>query len=251
MQFGRALDAGIIRVEVESSGGTLTALKVDKICTGGVLKQLLEPVCKIPAQDQVLECAGTTGGNTSTELFDAKTMEAQGVEDGARIRVRRRPMGKPSSTSETSASQESISRHGRLSYYHNNREDAAFDPALRIAAGGDPVRLAEVSGSDTSVPIAYWSWSDDGKTVKIYIEADQEPRAVAAAERESPETDFTQDSFRLTVNDDGRSFVLFVQHLHHDIHPRQSKVRVSAGKRITVVLQKLDPAYQWFRLTGR
>ena len=123
---------------------------------------------------------------------------------------------------------ESISRHGRLSYYHNNREDAAFDPALRIAAGGDPVRLAEVSGSDTSVPIAYWSWSDDGKTVKIYIEADQEPRAVAAAERASPETDFTQDSFRLTVNDDGRSFVLFVQHLHHDIHPRQSKVRVSA-----------------------
>ena len=37
----------------------------------------------------------------------------------------------------------------------------------------------------SAIRITKWSFADDGKAVKVYIDAEQEPKAVAAASKES------------------------------------------------------------------
>merc|ERR1712032_1652579 len=124
---------------------------------------------------------------------------------------------------------------------------------LRIASGGEPQKLDDKE-ADNDVRITKYTWANDGKNIKVFIEAAEEPRAVEAAwlrNHSNVKIDFTDSGFSMMVPDEGRSFVLNIPNLHKEIVPRESKVRVSQGKKITVSCRKADENDKWFMLTRR
>merc|ERR1711865_160244 len=139
------------------------------------------------------------------------------------------------------------SRHGRLSYFHTNRRG---EPEC-IAPGGEPVKLGETT-VDTVIRIAQFTWADDGKNVKVFVEAEHEPRAVQAAgdgKGNKIRVSFAEHSFCLEVAEGERQFRLQIPNLCMPLVPSESRCRVSEGKRITVVLRKEDVDHKWFALT--
>jgi len=226
------------------NGGNPVAVQVDKLSSGRALKEQLFYITKA-SPDQLFQFRNSADGEL-TELRDVGTLEVQGVSDGATISAQRTG-DDGDAEKDAKAFQDSISRHGRLSYFHTNRKG---EPE-RIAEGGVPVKLATVE-VDSVVRISNFTWADDGKNVKVYVEADQEPRAVNAAKDGKGgqvRHEFDPSSFTLTVVDDGRSFELRVPNLYREITPRECKCRVSEGKRITVTLRKTDEDHMWFSLT--
>lgn len=98
------------------------------------------------------------------------------------------------------------------------------------------------SGGPAPVLIQKYSWVDEKAAVKVYINETSNEAAIAAAgdgKCSEVEADFKPRSFTITIKGgDRQCFVLTLRGLHHDVVPEQCKVRVSAGKRITVTLVK-------------
>eukprot|EP00747_Dinoflagellata_sp_TGD_P221281 gnl/TRDRNA2_/TRDRNA2_93133_c1_seq1.p1 gnl/TRDRNA2_/TRDRNA2_93133_c1~~gnl/TRDRNA2_/TRDRNA2_93133_c1_seq1.p1 ORF type:complete len:135 (-),score=38.12 gnl/TRDRNA2_/TRDRNA2_93133_c1_seq1:154-525(-) len=100
-----------------------------------------------------------------------------------------------------------------------------------------------------AVQIQKWSWADDGKSAKVYIDAEQEPRPLAAAASGKIEVDFQEKSFQLRIIDGTQKFQLAVPYLYMPIVPEKSSFRLGGeGKRITVSLRKVESEHTWFML---
>lgn len=229
---------------IPPDGGPAVPMSVDKVCTGLMLKERVQYITKALPEDQSLFFQAVSAAE-QIQVDDDTTLEVQGVRDGAEITVSR------ARTAPASSSGYSIARHGRLSYYHSHRTDPRFDSGQDVQAGGQPVRLEVSGGIANVVRIDKYTWADDGKAVKVFIEAEQDPRALkAAGDGRSGKVDatFQEGAFRLTVTDETRTFVLNVPKLHREIAPQECKVRVSEGKRITVTLKKREPEWTWFAL---
>lgn len=226
-------------------GGDLITLVVSKLCTGEALKEKLQYIAKAQAADQVLHFQNGSEGSDAVELVDESTLEVQGVRSGALITIDRLK------ASPDSATQDSISKRGKLSYYHTYREDPRFTTEMSVQSGGTPVRLDTEARIDDAVRIDKYTWADDGKNVKIFVDADAEPRAVQAAgdgKKGRVDAVFQEQGFAMIVKDEGRRFALEVPKLYNTISPKDCKVRVSEGKRITVSLRKADTEHLWFTL---
>jgi len=107
----------------------------------------------------------------------------------------------------------------------------------------------EVVEDDTgAILLDKYQWGDEDKSVKIYINQDKNREAVAAAKEgkhNEVDADFKPTGFSLTIHGDaGKRFVLRCRGLFKEVVPEQCKFRVSAGKRVTVTLAKLE-AVPW------
>lgn len=231
---------------------------VDKECTGAAFKHRLQYITQMGPDDQLLYFQNDHATDSKVLLDDEMTMEAHGVKDGALITVRRKVLNWK--FGEGQGSKQHIARHGRLSYYHANRHDPDLPEDLKIALGGEPVRLqtaeeAHIEPEAEKVGrIEKFSWANDGKSLKVFIDAAENPRTLAAASAKGAKVDLQceQRGFRMTVEGvGGEKFELNVPNLYMDIAPRLSKVRVSEGKKITVSLRKVDEEHDWYMLHTR
>eukprot|EP00931_Biecheleriopsis_adriatica_P116525 TRINITY_DN92160_c0_g1_i1.p1 TRINITY_DN92160_c0_g1~~TRINITY_DN92160_c0_g1_i1.p1 ORF type:complete len:408 (+),score=75.55 TRINITY_DN92160_c0_g1_i1:67-1290(+) len=120
-------------------------------------------------------------------------------------------------------------------------------------AAGDKKEGAAAEAVCT-VPIQKFSWADEGSNVKVYINESSNPAVLAAAgdgRLGRVDCDFQPRSFSLNVHgEDGSLFELKVRGLLHEVLPEKCKVRVSAGKRITVSLAKKEES-AWNALSSR
>lgn len=220
-------------------------MAVSKLCTGEELKEKLRYIAKAQAGDQVVHFQNSSEGADVVQLVDEGTLEVQGVQSGALITIDRLK------AVAESATQDSIHKRGKLSYYHTYREDPRFSSDMSVQSGGEPVKLDAEAKVVDAIRIDKYTWADDAKNVKIFVEAEAEPRAVqAAGDGKGGKVDgvFQEQGFALIVKDEGRKFVLEVPKLYSAINPKECKVRVGEGKKITVTLRKADTENSWFTL---
>mmetsp|Transcript_73958 Transcript_73958/g.165536 ORF Transcript_73958/g.165536 Transcript_73958/m.165536 type:complete len:254 (-) Transcript_73958:96-857(-) len=226
-------------------GGDLVPMTVSKLCTGEALKEKLRYIAKAQVEDQAVHFQNSSEGSEAVELVDETTLEVQGVRSGALITIDRLK------AAPDSATQDSIYKRGKLSYYHTYREDPRFSSDMSVQGGGQPVKLDAEAKIDDAIRIDNWTWADDGKNVKIFVEADAEPRAVqAAGDGKNGRVDsvFREQGFAVMIKDGERRFALEVPKLYAAINPKECKVRVSEGKRVTVSLRKENTEDAWFML---
>lgn len=132
---------------------------------------------------------------------------------------------------------------------------------IRFAKGGEPVSLGvekKAEGDTTSIPhvrITNYSWVDDSRReVKVYVVADLEPAAVAAAGLKSTgemEAVFKEQSFRVTIFGRDENFVLEVNELAFPIDPDACSAKLVFGKKITITLAKAEEDTIWHTLVFR
>ncbi|CAJ1414342.1 unnamed protein product [Effrenium voratum] len=119
----------------------------------------------------------------------------------------------------------------------------------------DPWALALLEGEGPAaaiVPIDKYSWTDEGAVVKVYVNESANPAAIAAAgdgRGSALQVEFQARGFVLTVGQ-SPAFQLRVRGLLQEVLPESCKVRLSAGKRITVSLAKKEPK-PWAALSNR
>mmetsp|Transcript_33005 Transcript_33005/g.76748 ORF Transcript_33005/g.76748 Transcript_33005/m.76748 type:complete len:255 (-) Transcript_33005:93-857(-) len=225
-------------------GADIVTVTLSKFCTPAALKEKVQYIAKALPEDQLLRFRNEDGRDM-VELVDEGTLDVQGVRSGALVTIEQ------VKAAPASASQSSLSRHGRLSYYHSYREDPRFSSEQSVQGGGVPVMLEEGGQIDNAIRIDKFTWADDAKNVKIFVEAESEPRAIQAAgdgKGGRVSATFQESGFCLLVTDEGRRFVLEVPKLYNSINPQECKFRVSEGKRITVTLRKANTTHSWFTL---
>jgi len=239
-----------LQVRGPEDGTELKILTIERSSTGAGVKQQVQYLFLVNPDEQLLYFANRPEDKLVL-LDDVESLAAQGVANDAQITVKRKLQNW--TLPEGLASKENIERHGRLSYYHANRHDPDVPEELRIASGGEPVKLSTAE-IDNVIMITQYTWADDGKSVKVYIDAQQEPRVVAAAWTDgqvNAEIDFQPRSFCLKVPDKTREFVLNIPKLYKEIVPSSSKIRVGQGKKITISLKKVEEGHEWFMLATK
>ena len=95
-----------------------------------------------------------------------------------------------------------------------------------------------------------YAWGDEQAAVKVYISADAEPEALAAAgdgNAGEVEVSFQPKALKLRVHAEKLDWVLELDPLYYEILPEECKFRVSASKRITLTIKKKE-AYTWLKL---
>mmetsp|Transcript_31267 Transcript_31267/g.72920 ORF Transcript_31267/g.72920 Transcript_31267/m.72920 type:complete len:258 (+) Transcript_31267:109-882(+) len=239
-----ANDSIKLDLKVVLPDGALVSLEVHRWSTGAMLRQLLETVCQVRAGD-VKVILDSGGESPAKSLDDGATLEAQGMSHGSQLRVQRLAGLPPSSEAGKAALHESLSRHGKLSYYQAERTSHS--------SGAARVEL------DKTVKPSF-TWADDGASVKVFIDAAEERRMVQTVSRlkaagmvDAVSARFEKDSLDFTVQDceaDGAlRFQLAIHNLSDPIVPDRCKWRMSSDEqRITISLRKADPAKRWFSL---
>mmetsp|Transcript_59219 Transcript_59219/g.152355 ORF Transcript_59219/g.152355 Transcript_59219/m.152355 type:complete len:261 (-) Transcript_59219:251-1033(-) len=236
-------------------------LAVAGTCTVADVKQKIsQHYPKFTPDEQLLYLRKADESVSEVLLQDDALLASAGVGDEAVVRLKRKVLNWEFAKGTKT---ESVARRGRLSYYHTDRAGDTVPEELRVASGGEPVRLeSETREVDRAVRIKEFTWADDGASVKVFIDVDQETRAVVGAgdgKQDRLRLEFPEAyAFRLVIcepeEDDGfglsggKTYVLDVSHLFKEILPDKCKVRVSQGKRITVTLKKLDANTRWFTL---
>lgn len=211
--------------------------------------------------DQVLHFLNVYGHysrGTPPFLDHEYSLSGQGVRDGATIIARRASWnGKDGKGKEQ--------KHSDSAYYSWAMQPRVIPDDQRFSdrtSGGVPVKLeeAQVGKTETQGPrlpcasINRYSWADEGRNVKIYVSAEGEPDAVSAASAggdSAIQTEFAQKSFQLAVTGEKAKYVLAMDDLEQPIIAAESRVRVSAGKRITISLRKEDKKVVWHTLLPR
>lgn len=227
------------------------ALAADRGDTGIVLKTKLQYSTQIPPEEQLLyfDCPDGTGKSL---LNDELEVAEQGITSGATLLLRRKVLNWQ--FKEGMGTKEHIQKHGRLSYYHTDRVDRSdVSEEYRVVSGGEPVKLEE-KAVEAVIRIEKFTWANDKTFVKVFIDAEDEPRAVkAAGDGTGGKVDvkFTERSFALRIKDNERTFEFDVPCTQMEIVPAKSKFRVSEGKRITISMKKVEEKFDWFVLTGK
>lgn len=184
----------------------------------------------------------------------------------------------------TSALRSSIARYGSNSYYyahaplpgapHNGEVKVVTGPG--VVTGGSPQLLerrqavaaaksslailsaqeaAAAAGAGNALseykPIQNYMWTDEGSTVRVYVQLEKLPEAGAREvqfEKDKVGSFFCGDRLVLAVHGKANNYLLVLNRLYHPVDP--SKCRVSVrDDRISAVLTKEDPELTWFSLT--
>jgi len=204
----------------------------DPQSTGTSLRQRVLDVVKKPPPGREQLLFFTNLGGARTLIAESwKTLEALGVQDSAVIEVELAELDRP----PTMAVRQDVAGTAAA-----GRPDGPAAPAdAGAAAASEAADVREIKK---------YSWGDEGGTVKIYIMEAANADAIAAAKDgkgERVKADFKANSFTLTVQSDGQSFVLALRGLFREIVPEKCKFRVSEGKKITVTLAKKFEHEAW------
>jgi len=217
------------------------------------LSERLQEFTDIAAESQTLFFQN--GSRNSAKLVltgSTRTLAEEGVEDGATVTLR---INEKAVTPESSVLRQSIAKNGGSSYYYAHAHEKALPLEHRYVYGGAPAKLDEKPAEEAclelaSTTITRYSWADEGAFVCIYISAETEAEAVAAAgdgKKDQASADFDIRSFDFRITAAPREFALRLKSLENEIVPEDSKFRVSAGKRVTIKLKKRRPI-TWSRL---
>jgi len=152
------------------------------------------------------------------------------------------------------------SKGGDSVYYMWSANGPVIAEEHRVQTGGVPKKLAEEKQADSEgmLPIrkmVNYSWVDESrKLVKIYIYADGEPVAVAAAgngEESQLRTEFGAQSLKISVLGASATYVLNIDELEHAVVPAECKVKVTPSKKIVLTLRKAKDDQLWHTLIKR
>jgi len=222
--------------------------------TGRDLKGRLQEICSLPPDEQLLSYQNGSRNAAKVTVDDDRSLEAQGVQDGAVVTIKHRDQ---EVVPENSVLRQSISKNGGSSYYYAHANETELPTELRYVYGGAPTKLDEVGAivppakaEIPSIAINKYSWADEGDFVCIYISQEDEGDAIAAAkDGKSGEVvvNFAAKSVELIIHAETKRFSLAFRELENEIVPDDSKHRVSAGKRVTLKLKK-KRSVTWTRL---
>eukprot|EP00929_Paragymnodinium_shiwhaense_P037519 TRINITY_DN19979_c0_g1_i1.p1 TRINITY_DN19979_c0_g1~~TRINITY_DN19979_c0_g1_i1.p1 ORF type:complete len:292 (-),score=98.79 TRINITY_DN19979_c0_g1_i1:119-994(-) len=213
--------------------------------------------------------------NANRKFLDlAKGLAEQGIEEEAFVSVfdPQRDV-RP----QESALRQNIAKNGGQSYYFAHANEKELPPELRYVYGGEPIKLdggqaanaspasngGYAAGDASSSPgatdiakdipvkaIQKYSWADEGDFVCVYVGAEGEADAIAAAKdgkNDEVQVNFEARAAELRITSGPKVFALLLRELEKEIVPEESKMRVSAGKRITLKLKK-KRGVLWTRL---
>eukprot|EP00928_Gymnodinium_smaydae_P016679 TRINITY_DN16298_c0_g1_i2.p2 TRINITY_DN16298_c0_g1~~TRINITY_DN16298_c0_g1_i2.p2 ORF type:complete len:254 (+),score=68.82 TRINITY_DN16298_c0_g1_i2:65-826(+) len=249
--------APTLRLAVVGKGGQLQDVEVDAEATGQDLKEQVRLALDLQAPISSLAVSFQNGSRNAAKVLiaDERSLAEQGLEDGVRLTV------KDSSLEVAPADsvlRQSIARNGGQSYYYAHANEKDLPPEHRYVYGGEPAKLAQADASCAeaameAVPqaIVQFAWADEGDFVCVYVSAEGESEALAAArDGKSGEVEvrFEPRFAELRVKGSSKVYALALRDLEGDIVPEQCKHRVSAGKRITLKLRKAKEL-KWTRLT--
>eukprot|EP00746_Dinoflagellata_sp_MGD_P087006 gnl/MRDRNA2_/MRDRNA2_34507_c0_seq1.p1 gnl/MRDRNA2_/MRDRNA2_34507_c0~~gnl/MRDRNA2_/MRDRNA2_34507_c0_seq1.p1 ORF type:complete len:254 (+),score=50.45 gnl/MRDRNA2_/MRDRNA2_34507_c0_seq1:120-881(+) len=227
-------------------------LSIDKTCTGQELTQRVCQAVGSATNRWTLTYQLQSRSDPKVEVEHEKSLEEQGILDGSFIGCRAAEY--ETKKGDESALRTSIARGGDMSYYYAHKAESAPPPEHRYVYGGDPAKIADGPAPDSKdvmplTPVQY-AWADEGDAVKIYIQGDKEPDAVAAAKsgkNGEVRCNFQPRSFLVEISDGNKRWGLTLTDLENEILPEESKYRVSAGKRVTLTLTKKKDL-KWYRL---
>lgn len=235
------------------------------------IKKKIEQACNIPVDDMELFIKNPSEGSTNKWLKDDASLESEQIEDCAVITVGVHGTGSGQSHVDEdelpqTAVENSIAAKGDTSYYFAHSRKMDVPEEHRIVSGGSPQKLGEVEALSEPVPkktlasddqpsrperaILNYAWGDEQAAVKVYISADAEPEALAAAgdgNAGEVEVSFQPKALKLRVHAEKLDWVLELDPLYYEILPEECKFRVSASKRITLTIKKKE-AYTWLKL---
>lgn len=235
-----------LKVLGQKSGHTL--VQVVRSTTGSELKSQLREVAGMDPECMRLFFQNGSRNSAKLVLEDSKSLSDQGVEDEAAITVR--AAEQYAAAPEDSFLRQSIAKSGTTSYYYAHANEKALPAEHRYVYGGEPAKLEELNAEDLAAAqreaglaqaITSYSWADEGDFVCVYVGAEGEPAAIAAAgdgKGGEVSCEFGAKSVELKVHGSPKSFALALRSLENEIVPEECTHRVSAGKRITLKLKK-------------
>mmetsp|Transcript_49131 Transcript_49131/g.117015 ORF Transcript_49131/g.117015 Transcript_49131/m.117015 type:complete len:258 (+) Transcript_49131:68-841(+) len=234
--------------------GEAIDIEVSSGSTGKALRQLIAQSFKIDEEAYVLSFQNGSRNAAKLSIDLDGTLESSGVLDQATITVKSVELDV---SKENSQLRTSISKNGTSSYYYAHANEKELPQELRYVYGGEPMKLSAEEAPETTAPqivsigITKYSWADEGDFVCIYISAESEPAAIAAArdgKNQELQVDFSSKSVTAMVReDDHKRYVFTINDLDGEISGEESKWRVSAGKRITLKMKKKN-SRTWTRL---
>jgi len=249
-----------LRLVVAPATGTGEQTQTPKFVSAGPfrdvkgLKDHVAKTFRVQVKDMTLFFQNQEGPRSQRlELLDdAYSLKQQGVRSGAAV------------VCQLAAWDPPVSKLGDSAYYAWSRAREAVPDEIRIQKCGPPVQLASHpsaapggaagAGAPRSI-IRNYSWVDESRrVVKVYISADGEPAAVAAAGGGGEgriRATFQEQSFQVDVAGDNAAHSLSISALEHKISPEGCKVKVVEGKRIVVTLQKAKEDSLWNTLVRR
>uniref|UniRef100_A0A7S1MBQ9 CS domain-containing protein n=1 Tax=Alexandrium catenella TaxID=2925 RepID=A0A7S1MBQ9_ALECA len=253
MSWGRPIDLIVVPPSAVGQDGAVATKNVTigkRSQVADLRKAIAEAVGKLAYTDLVLYFQNESGpySNRLRVLSDDFTLKENGVAAGATI------------VCQTAVMEKMKSKGAESLYYMWSQTQPAIAEDQRVQPDGDPKKLGQdkqeaVEGVVPLRKIANYSWVDDSrKLVKIYITSDEDPLALAAAGSEKDshvEAEFKQQSLKITVKGKSATHVLEVEELEHGIVPDECKVKVSAGKKISVTLRKAKDDQFWHTLLLR
>jgi len=234
-------------VPPEGSKVAKTTVSVGSRMEAFALKKKVAEIVKMPVADLVLYFQNPEGQHSYrlSILNDEVNLGSQGVANKAAI------------VCQCASWDKLESKRGDSTYYLWSQNTKEVPENMRVQTCGEPKMLEGASGppetpSVPHKPIFNYSWVDDSRReVKVYVTIDGEPVAVAAAGSQSDslvESEFKDNSFRLSILGETATHVLAIEELEHPIAPQDCKVKISPGKRITVTLKKAKEDTIWYTL---
>lgn len=262
---------------VPAGGGTCqeVELKASRKDTCAKLKKDLEKAFNIPVDDMEIFFQNAEEGSRQKWLRDDVVLEAEDVRDGAILTVGVHGVAGGGHQNHVEdedlpedAVQNSIAVKGETSYYFAHSRKADVPEEHRIVSGGEPQKLCETEALKEPMSsmrkiraeeegllrperaILNYAWGDEKEVVKIYVSADGEPLALAAAKdgkSDEVEVSWRSRAATLRIHAEKLDWVLDLDRLYYEIVPEECKFRVSENKRITLTLKKKE-AYAWLKL---
>lgn len=248
---------------VAPKGGPSGNLEVDSELTGTDLRTHVHTALGIQPDAQLLYFQNPIRNSAKVSVDDDRSLRSQGIEDGATLLVR---LSTVEVAPSDSVLRQSIAKNGNQSYYYAHASEKQLPHEHRYVYGGAPVKLSdaeiaavappEAASEDAAPPVTAiknYSWADGVDFVSIYISADGEPDAVAAAgdgKGGEVETQFDARLAELKVKGPNRTFALVLRDLEGEVEPQECKHRVSEGKRLTIKLRKKRKG-TWTRLVKK
>jgi len=241
---------------IPPKGGQPSPVAADVGMTGKDLKDLVQDIAKAAPETLLLFFQNGSRNAAKVAVDDAKTLAEQGIEDDATITIR---VNEAEVSPGQSALRQSIAKSGGSSYYYAHANEKALPSEHRYVYGGAPAKLDDKTAEEAAVaqqesapavPISKYSWADEGDFVCIYVSAEAEGEALAAAgdgKGGQVSAEFGVKTVELRIKASPRDFALVLRNLENELVPEECKHRVSAGKRVTLKLRKRRQV-TWSRL---
>mmetsp|Transcript_25594 Transcript_25594/g.72068 ORF Transcript_25594/g.72068 Transcript_25594/m.72068 type:complete len:269 (+) Transcript_25594:64-870(+) len=172
-------------------------------------------------------------------LEEEDALRLQGVSQGALVVCQLATWDRP------------VSKLGESAYYMWAENQQAFPDEIRVQGGGAPARIGETAVAEHRPlrTLKNYSWNDESRcTVKLYISAEGEPEALAAARGSKDgrvQADFKEQSLEVRILGENVTYILAINELEHRVVPEECKVKVVAGKRIAITLRKEKEDSLW------